>query len=211
MTQSSKIKILLVDDHIVMRMGLKSAISREPNMEVVAEAENGIEAIQAYEKYQPDVVVMDLRMPKLNGMQTIQKLQDTHKKVKILVYSSFASGEEIYSAFKAGATGFVVKDMALERLFDAIRIVSKSGHYLPPEVSRKIGFAAAANLTPRELEVLSCIARGMSNKEAAVDLNLAEGTVKIHLSKVLNKLGVGDRTQAVLTAVKRGIIEIGME
>ncbi len=211
MTLSPKIKILLVDDHIVMRMGLKSAISRQLNMEVVAEAENGIEAMQAYEKHQPDVVVMDLRMPKQNGMQTIQKLQDNHKRVKVLVYSNFASGKEIYSAFKAGATGFVVKDMALERLFDAIRIVSKSGHYLPPEISGKIGFAAAANLTPRELEVLSCIAQGMSNKEAAVALNLAAGTVKIHLSRVLTKLGVGDRTQAVLTAVKRGIIELEMD
>lgn len=177
-------------------------------MEVIAEAENGIEAMEAYRTLQPDVVVLDLRMPQQNGMQTIRKLQETYRNPHILVYSNFASGEEIYSAFKSGASGFVVKDMPLELLLDAIRTVHRGEHFMPPEISTRIGFRAATNLTPREMEVLSSVAKGMSNKEIGNALNLVEGTVKVHLTNILSKLGVNDRTQAVLTAVKRGIIEI---
>jgi len=207
-SSTSKIKVLLVDDHIVMRMGLMSAISGEPDMEVIAEAENGLEAMEAYKKHNPHVVVMDLRMPQQGGMQTIRKLQESTKHPRILVYSNFASGEEIYTAFKSGASGFVVKDMPLEQLLEAIRTVHRGDHYMPPEISTRIGFRAATNLTPREMEVLTCVAKGMSNKEIGSELNLVEGTVKVHLTNILSKLGVNDRTQAVLTAVKRGIIEI---
>ena len=159
-TSKSKIKVLLVDDHIVMRMGLVSAISGESDMEVIAEAENGIEAMEAYRTLQPDVVVLDLRMPQQNGMQTIRKLQETYRNPHILVYSNFASGEEIYSAFKSGASGFVVKDMPLELLLDAIRTVHRGEHFMPPEISTRIGFRAATNLTPREMEVLSSVCKG---------------------------------------------------
>ncbi len=208
MSDKPKIKILLVDDHIVMRMGLVSAISGESDMEVIAESENGLEAMEAFKKYSPDVVVLDLRMPQQGGMQTIEKLQEITKKSRILVYSNFASGEEIYTAFKTGASGFVVKDMPLEQLLEAIRTVHRGEHYMPPEISARIGFRAAVNLTRREMEVLSCVAKGMSNKEIGSELNLVEGTVKVHLTSILSKLGVNDRTQAVLTAVKRGMIEI---
>jgi len=208
MPNSSKIKVLLVDDHIVMRIGLMSAISGVADMEVIAEAENGNEAIELYKKTHPDVVVMDLRMPQLGGMETIRKLQEITKNPRILVYSNFASGEEIYTAFKSGASGFVVKDMPLEQLLEAIRTVHRGEVYMPSEISARIGFRAATNLTPREMEVLSCVAKGMSNKEIGSSLNLVEGTVKVHLTSILSKLGVSDRTQAVLLAIKRGIIEI---
>jgi DNA-binding NarL/FixJ family response regulator len=205
---SRPIHVLLVDDHIVMRMGLAGAIRGEADMEVVAEAENGVEAIEAFHQHNPDVVVLDIRMPQLGGLQTIRALQDSGKCPRILVYSSYAGGEEIFSAFKAGALGFVSKDMPLEQLLEAIRTVYRGNTYMPPELSGRMGFRAATNLTPREVEVLSCIARGMSNKEIGNTLNLVEGTVKVHVTSILSKLGVQDRTQAVIVAVKRGIITI---
>ncbi|MEQ9825607.1 MAG: response regulator transcription factor [Puniceicoccaceae bacterium] len=208
MNSNPCISILLVDDHIVMRMGLVSAISGEPDLKVIAESENGMEAIEAYQTHRPDVVILDLRMPQLGGLQTIRKLNELNKHCRILVYSNFAGGEEIYSAFRAGASGFVAKDMPLDQLLEAIRIVHRGETFMPPEVSARIGFRAATNLTPREMEVLACVAKGMSNKEIGAELNLVEGTVKVHLTSILSKLGVADRTQAVLLAVKRGIIEI---
>jgi DNA-binding NarL/FixJ family response regulator len=208
MTLSPPISILLVDDHIVMRMGLMSAISGEPDLKVVAEAENGLEAIEAYQHHRPDVIILDLRMPQLGGMQTIRKLQEIHRQCRILVYSNFAGGEELYSAFRAGASGFVAKDMPLEQLLEAIRAAHRGETFMPPEIGARIGFRAATNLTPREMDVLSCVAKGMSNKEIGAELNLVEGTVKVHLTSILSKLGVADRTQAVLLAVKRGILEI---
>lgn len=198
----------MVDDHIVMRMGLVTAISGEPDMKVVAEAENGIEAIIAYRNHSPDVVVMDLRMPQQGGIETIRTLREEFKNPRVLIYSNFASGEEVYTAFKSGACGFVVKDMPLEQLLKAIRTVYQGEHYIPPEISARIGFRVASNLTPREMEVLSVVAKGMSNKEIGATLNLVEGTVKVHITNILSKLGVSDRTQAVLTAIKRGIIQI---
>ena len=177
-------------------------------MEVVAEAENGIEAVLAYRRHTPDIVIMDLRMPQQGGIETIRILREEYKEARILVYSNFASGEEIYAALKGGASGFVVKDMPLVELLKAIRTIYHGEHYIPAEISARIGFRVASNLTAREMEVLSLVSKGMSNKEIGASLNLVEGTVKVHLTNILAKLGVSDRTQAVLIAVKRGIIQI---
>jgi DNA-binding NarL/FixJ family response regulator len=200
--------VLIVDDHIVMRMGLVTAMTGEPDMEVVAEAENGVEAVEAYRLHQPDVVVLDLRMSGQNGIETITRLRIEFGAVRVLVFSNYASGDEVFQAFRAGADGFVVKDMPLERLLDAIRRVFAGEQYLPPEISTRMSLRVVSRLSSRELEVLSLVAKGMSNKELAAALNLVEGTVKVHLTNIFAKLEVSDRTQAILVAVKRGIIEI---
>lgn len=207
-TQPAKIRILLVDDHIVMRMGLVTATDGEPDMKVVAEAENGLEAIAAYRQHLPDVVVLDLRMPKLNGIETIKQLREEFRDARILVFSNYASGDEVFQAFSAGACGFVVKEMALERLLDAIRRVHGGDQYLPPEISTRMNGRVLSQLSPRESQVLRLVAKGLSNKEIGSVLDVAEGTVKLHVKSILSKLQVSDRTQAIIAAVKRGIIQI---
>lgn len=203
-----RIRILLVDDHIVMRMGLVTATSGEPDMEVVAEADNGLEAVNAYRIHRPDVVVLDLRMPKRNGVETIRLLRDEFGPVRVLIFSNYASGEEVYQAFKAGAAGFVVKEMALDRLLDAIRRVHQGEQYIPVEISTRMNGRILSQLSAREIEVLRLIARGLANKEIAAALDVVEGTVKIHVTNILSKLRVADRTQAILAAVKQGIIQL---
>lgn len=197
-----------MDDHIVMRMGLVTATNGEPDMEVVAEAENGVEAVIAYRSLHPDVVVMDLRMPKQNGLETIKLLRSEFGDARVLVFSNYASGDEVYEAFKAGACGFVVKEMALERLLEAIRKIHQGEQYIPAEISTRMNGRVLSQLSPRELEVLRLLARGLSNKEIGAALEVVEGTIKIHVKNILSKLGVSDRTQAILAAVKRGIIQL---
>jgi DNA-binding NarL/FixJ family response regulator len=207
-SQHKRIRILLVDDHIVLRMGLTTATNGEPDMEVVADADNGLEAIKAYRTHRPDVVVLDLRMPGLNGIDTIRKLREEFHEARVLVFSNYASGDEAYQALKAGASGFVVKEMALDRLLEAIRKVHQGEQYIPPEIAMRMNGRVLSQLSPRELEVLRLVAKGLSNKEIGSALHVVEGTIKIHLTNILAKLGVSDRTQAILAAVKRGIIQI---
>lgn len=207
-SRPDKIRILLADDHIVMRMGLMTATNGEPDMKVVANAENGQEAIKAYREHRPDVVVLDLRMPGLSGIETIRALRAEFSEARVLIFSNYASGEEVYQALKAGASGFVVKEMSLERLLEAIRLVHRGEQYVPPEIAARVGERLLAQLSPREIEVLQLVAKGRSNKEIGAELGVVEGTVKIHLTNILSKLGVSDRTQAIIVAVKRGIIRI---
>ena len=204
----NKVKILLVDDHIVLRMGLATAANCEPDLLVVGEAENGEEAIAIYRDTTPDVVVLDLRMPKVGGLETIRALRKEFGIVKILVFSNYASGDEVLQAFKAGAAGFVIKDMSLDSLLDGIRRVARGEQYMPPEVATRVSRLMVSQLTKREHEVLAQVAKGLSNKEIAHELNLVEGTVKVHLTNILAKLQVSDRTQAIVAAVKRGLIQI---
>lgn len=206
--KSAKIRIMLVDDHIVMRMGLATAAGGEPDMEIVAEAGNGLEAIQAYVVHRPDVVVLDLRMPKKNGIETIHQLREEFGPVRVLVFSNYAGGDEVFQAFKAGARGFVTKEMSLERLLEAIRCVHAGEQYIPSEISMRMNGRVLSNLSTRELEVLALVAKGLSNKEVGASLNIVEGTIKVHLKNILAKLHVSDRTQAILVAVKRGIIHL---
>ncbi len=199
---------MLVDDHIVMRMGLATATNGEPDMTVVAEAGNGLEAVEAYRVHRPDVVVLDLRMPRANGVETLRMLRREFGEVRALVFSNYAGGEDVYQAFKAGACGFVVKEMALERLLEAIRAVHRGEQYLPPEISARVSGRVVSQLSSRELEVLGLVARGLSNKQIGTALSIVEGTVKLHLTSILAKLGAADRTQAILVAVRRGIIQL---
>ncbi|HEU5078754.1 MAG TPA: response regulator transcription factor [Opitutaceae bacterium] len=208
MAENHKIRVLLVDDHMAIRIGLMTAIGDALDMEVVADVEDGNEAIEAFRKHRPDVMVIDLRMQGLNGVETIRTLKQTFGTVRAVVYSNYANGEELYQAVKAGASGFVIKEMALERLLDAIRVVYAGDQYIPSEIASRIGQRMLAPLSPREMEVLKLLARGLSNKEIAAQLGLVVGTIKIYIANIFSKLGVSDRTQALVAAVKRGIIEI---
>jgi DNA-binding NarL/FixJ family response regulator len=204
----AKIRILLVDDHMVIRMGLMTAVSDASEMEVVADVENGQDAIKAFRKHRPDIVVLDLRLQGLSGIETLRSLRKEFKNARILVFSSYAKGEELYQAMKAGASGFVLKEMPLDRVLGAIRAVHRGEQYIPPEIAVRVGERLPAQLSPRELDVLEMLGRGLSNKEIGVQLGVVEGTVKIHITNIFGKLGVSDRTQALVAAIKRGILQI---
>ncbi len=206
--ETKKIRILLVDDHMAIRMGLMTVTGDTPDMEVVADVEDGEEAIEAYRKHRPDVVVLDLRLQGMSGIETIRALRDEFGDCRILIFSNYAKGDEVFQALKAGASGIVVKEMALDRLLDAIRVVYAGEQYMPPQIKMRIGERMLARLSPREMDVLKMLAKGLSNKEIAVQLGLVVGTVKVHVANILMKLGVSDRTQALVAAVKRGIITI---
>lgn len=208
MNETRKIRVLLVDDHMAIRMGLMTAINDALDMEVVADVEDGQEAMTACRRHVPDVVVLDLRMQGMSGVETLRALREQSASVRVLVYSNYAKGEEVYQAIKAGASGFVVKDMALDRLLEAIRLVHAGEQYIPAQVGAKIAERLLARLSPREMEVLKLLAKGLSNKEIAAQLGLVVGTIKIYVANIFNKLGVSDRTQALVVAVKRGIIDI---
>ena len=198
----------MVDDHMLMRMGLVTAASDQPDMEVVADVESGQEAVEAYRTHHPDVVVLDLRMAGLSGLETIRTLRAGFAAAKIVVFSNYARGEEIYQAMKLGAAGFVVKDMKLEMLLEAIRRVYSGQKYVPPELAVRMNERVFSQLSDREKEVLTLIAKGRSNKEIGSDLGIKEGTVKIHVTNILTKLDVNARTEAIVVAVQQGIIDI---
>jgi DNA-binding NarL/FixJ family response regulator len=203
-----KLRVMLVDDHVIVRMGLSFALNNQPDMEVVAQAEDGLEAIEWYRKSQPDVVILDLRMPKRSGIETIGLMRSEFGTVRILVLSNYSSGDEIEAALQAGARGFVGKDTPLAGLVQAVRQVHAGEQVIPAEIARRLASRMASLLSHRELEVLGLLGRGLSNKEIAVALNVVESTVKLHVTNILAKLGVADRTQAVLAGVKRGIIQL---
>ena len=205
---SKKIRVLLVDDHAVIRMGLTTAANDAADMDVVADVENGQDAIEAFRKHRPDVVVLDLRLQGMNGVETTRALREEFKTARILIYTNYAKGEEIYLALKAGASGLVLKGMPLDRLLEAIRAVHQGNQYIPSEIATRIGERLLAQLSPREIEVLHSLARGLSNKEIAAQLGVVEGTVKIHITNIFTKLRVSDRTQALIEAIKRGIVQI---
>jgi DNA-binding NarL/FixJ family response regulator len=204
----SKIRLLVVDDHIVMRMGLVYAASAQPDMQVIADVESGEDALVAYRKHRPDVVILDLRMSGLGGLGTIQALRTEFKTAKIVVFSNYARGEEVYQTLRAGAAGFVVKNMDLAQLLDAIRKVHAGEKYLPPELATRLTERSFSPLSEREREVLALIAKGHSNKEIATLIHITEGTVKLHVTNILSKLGVNARTEALVVAVQRGLIDI---
>lgn len=205
---ATPIRLMIVDDHMVMRMGLAYAASAQPDIQVVAEVESGEEAIEAYRTHTPDVVILDLRMPGLSGIETIRALRQEFRDARIVIFSNYARGEEIYQAMKAGAAGFVVKNMDLAQLLDAIRKVHAGERCLPPDLAIRMSERILSPLSERETEVLTLIAKGRSNKEIASTLSVTEGTVKLHVTNILTKLEVNTRTEALVVAVQRGIIDI---
>ncbi|MER3442621.1 response regulator [Calidithermus chliarophilus] len=207
----SRIRILIVDDHPVVRAGLAGLLSSQPDFEVVGEAGNGVEALNMLERLNPDVVLMDLRMPGMDGVSTIRRMRGQYKS-QVLVLTTFDTDAEIVQAVEAGATGYLLKDVPREELFRAVRLTAKGEAVLsPPIAARLLGRMRSPSedhLSNRELEVLGLVAKGFSNKEIAKRLHISEATVKTHLLHTFGKLGVDDRTAAVTAALERGILRL---
>jgi DNA-binding NarL/FixJ family response regulator len=209
MKNSKPIRILVVDDHFMVRMGLSASLNVEPDMEVVAEANNGPAAIEAYRTYRPSLVMMDLRLPGMSGIDCTAALVREFPGARVLMLSTHAEEEEIYRALQAGALGYILKSMMREDLLRAVREVHEGRISLDPVVGSRLAERLShRSLTSREVEVLRMVAKGLGNKEIASSLNIAEVTVKLHVSHVLEKLSVKDRTQAATVALQRGIISL---
>lgn len=203
------IRILVVDDHFMVRMGLSASLNVEPDMDVVAEAGNGEAALEAYRKHRPSLVLMDLRLPGMSGTDCTAAMIQEFPDAAILMLSTHSGEEEIYRALQAGARGYIVKSILREELLRAVREVYEGRQYVDPIVAAHLAERRQhRSLSVREVEVLRMVARGLGNKEIASALNIAEVTVKLHVSHVLEKLSVKDRTQAATVALQRGIITL---
>jgi len=203
------ITVMLVDDHFVVRSGLAASLELETDMEVVAEAESGEEAISLYHSHIPQVVLMDLQLPKMNGIEAVEKLGDISTNVKILIFSTFARENEIQVALDAGASGYLQKSASRDELIGAIRTIASGGTYLPVGMADRLQtLQNTSAITARERQILELIAKGKANKEIGAVLGIAEDTVKRHVSNVLQKLGVHDRAQATAEAIRRGIVKV---
>ena len=206
------VRILVTDDHPVVRAGLSGMLSGEPDFEVVGEAQNGKEAVAFVRERKPDVVLMDLRMPEMDGVTAIQHIKSSYPDVHILVLTTYESDADILRAIETGATGYLLKDTPREELFGAIRMVAQGQSPLAPGVAarlmQRVRNPEEEGLSTREIEVLELVAHGTSNKEIAKQLWVSETTVKSHMLHIFDKLSVTDRTAAVTEALKRGIIRL---
>ena len=203
------IRIMIVDDHPVVRQGFAGMIATEPEMLVVAEAGDGEQAVEAFRRHRPDVTLMDLRMPAMNGVQAITEIRKEFPRSRFIVLTTYDGDEDIYSALRAGAQGYLLKDMYCDEIIEAIKAVHAGLRRIPPQVAMRLAERpVASDLSSRELEVLELVANGRSNKEIADVLGITEPTVKGHVSSILGKLSVSDRTQAVTAALQRGIIHL---
>jgi DNA-binding NarL/FixJ family response regulator len=207
-----KIKILMADDHPVVRAGIRGMLETQPEFEVIAEAENGREAFEQIGKLKPDVVLMDLRMPEMDGVEAIGKIKEKYPNINILVLTTYDTDADIVRAVEAGATGYLLKDAPREELFRAVRATAKGETVLAPVVAArlmgKVRDHGEQALSAREIDVLMLVARGASNQDVAEKLYVSTATVKSHLIQIYQKLGVSDRTAAVTTAIERGIIRL---
>jgi two-component system, NarL family, response regulator len=207
---ADKLKIMIVDDHYLVRMGLASIIALEPDMTVCAEASSGEQAQSLFRGHRPDVTLMDLRLPGMNGAETIQAIRREFPDARIVMLSTYVCDEEIYGALQAGAMAYLVKSVQREELLRAIRKAAVGQRHIPAEVAARLADRAAhSELSMREVEVLRLLVGGRRNREIAVALDITEGTVKLHVSSILGKLGVADRTEAVTVALQRGIVQLG--
>jgi DNA-binding NarL/FixJ family response regulator len=206
---SDTIRVIVVDDQAVVRQGFASLVNTVPDMTVIAEGTNGRQAIDLYRQHRPDVVLMDLRMPVMGGVEAIIAIRQEFPAARIIVLTTYDGDEDIYRSLQAGAQGYLLKDVYFDELVDAIRTVCAGMRRIPGAVAEKLaGRIGGSDLTGRELEVLEQIIRGKSNKEIATTLRIGEATVKSHVNNILSKLGVTDRTQAATTALQRGIVHL---
>lgn len=209
MTATKQIRCMVVDDHTVVRAGLVAIISAQGDMEVVAQAGNGQAAVELFREHRPDLTLMDLRLPVLGGGEAIAAIRREFKAGRFVVLTTYEGDEGINRALKAGAHGYVLKGMTGEELVDAVRRVARGQRHLPHDIqARRAEHTLVSRLTPREAEVLRLIVKGMSNREIAAALGVTEGTVKSFVNSILGKLGVRDRTQAVTTALQRGLARL---
>ncbi len=209
MSQPSVIRVLLVDDHPIVQRGLVAIINEESDMAVISRAKDGIEAIELFRQEQPDVTLMDLRMPQMGGVEAITAICAEFNTARIIVLTTYDGDEDIYRGLRAGAKGYLLKDCKPNDLRAAIRTVHEGRQYIPPHVGAKL--AQRMNnpeLTDRELEVLRLVAQGMSNLQISAALRITESTVKSNINHILSKLGAKDRTQATIIALKRGIASL---
>ncbi|MBI3652437.1 MAG: response regulator transcription factor [Acidobacteria bacterium] len=209
MSREKPIRILIADDHFVVRMGLAAVINTQADMQVIGEATNGLQAVELYRQLQPDVTLMDLRMPQMEGIEAITAIRKEFPHSRFIVLTTYDGDEDIYRALQAGARGYLLKDMLGDSLLDAIRVVHAGQRRIPQEIASRLAERMfRSELSAREMEVLKLIVRGRSNKQIGAELGVAEGTVKIHINNLLSKLGVSDRTQATTYALQHGIIHL---
>jgi DNA-binding NarL/FixJ family response regulator len=211
------IRILVADDHPIVRDGLIAILNTQPDFEVVGEAATGPRTVERVTMLHPDVVLLDLEMPEIDGVEALRQLRATCPDVRVIVFTAFDTDERILGAVRAGARGYLLKGAPREEIFQAVRVVHAGGSLLQPIVASKLlrqvsqdqeRFPGPEPLTPRELEVLRLLARGLENKEIAAELVIAERTVKFHVSSIQGKLGAGNRTEAVVIAAKQGLIKL---
>ncbi|HUD75260.1 MAG TPA: response regulator transcription factor [Terracidiphilus sp.] len=203
------IRILIVDDHPIMRIGITALIASSKEMEVVAQAASGEEALALHALHHPDITLMDLRLPGISGVETIRAIRGQSPKARFIVLTTYDGDEDIFQAMEAGAGGYLVKGMPQEMLVNAVKRVHAGGQYLPPPMSKVLASRMPdSSLSPRESEVLGLLAKGKSNREIANCLGISEATVKCHVSVILMRLDASDRTQAVVIALQRGLIHL---
>jgi two-component system NarL family response regulator len=204
-----KIRVLVVDDHPLVRVGLRTVINAESDMEVVAEAGDGPSAIASYTELKPDITLMDLRMPGMSGPEIITQIRALAPDANVIVLTTYDADEDVYRAVQAGARGYLLKGTFAEGMLDAIRHVNAGRRLMAPEVAARLADRVSSpSLTAREVTVLELVAKGMSNREIGAALFLSEDTIKTHLRRIYAKMGVGDRTEAALLAVQRGVVKL---
>jgi len=208
-TSSKPIRILLVDDHPLLRLGITALAADERDMQFVAEACNGREAVELFRKHRPDITLMDLQMPEMNGIDAMTIIRDEFPEARFVVLTTYTGDVQVLRALKAGARAYLLKSLLRKELLDTIRAVHAGQKRIPPEIAAQLAdHAADDSLTTREIDVLRLIATGLANKIVADELDITEETVKGHVKNILSKLDANDRTHAVTIAIKRGIIEL---
>ena len=206
---TNTIRIMVIDDQAVVRQGFVALINTVPDMEVIAEGINGQQAIDLYNQHTPDVTLIDLRMPVVGGVEAITAIRNNFADARLIVLTTYDGDEDIYRSLQAGARGYLLKDVFFEELETAIRTVHAGSRHIPAAIAMRLAERmASSDLTSREMEVLELIVRGQSNKEIGASLTISEATVKSHINNILSKLGVTDRTQAVTTALQRGLVHL---
>lgn len=203
------VRVLIIEDHFLARMALHSVLSVQKDVQIVGEAADGTQGIAMYRELLPDVVLLDLRLPRVTGFDVLAEIRRTHPASRFIVLSNYSGSEDIYRALRAGAMGYLTKDASGEEVVNAIGAVVRGMRHIPPAVLNRLAERMPAmDLTPREAEVLTCITRGRSNREIGEELGIAEKTVRIHVSSVLEKMGARDRTQATIFAIQRGLVHL---
>src|SRR5688572_26373228 len=207
--QTKVASVLLVDDHALLRTGVANIINQESDLRVVAEAGNGVEALEAYDRHHPDVTLLDLRMPVMEGVEVVQRLRERDPRARVIILTTYDTDEEISRALRAGAKAYVLKDISADGLITCIRDVLAGKTYLAPAAAAKLAEGVTrVQLTPREMATLRLLADGKANKEIANELDISDRTVKTHLGHLFEKLGVTSRTEAVKIATRRGLVRL---
>jgi DNA-binding NarL/FixJ family response regulator len=210
LNQSHKtIHLLVADDHPIVRQGLVAILNAQPDMSVIAEANNGRDVIEQFRQHQPDVAILDLQMPEVGGVEAITTIRAEFPNAAIIMFSIYETDEDIYQGLRAGAKAYLLKDTPCQEILEVIRAVSEGQRYVPPGIGTKLAARMERpNLSDREYEVLSLMAKGKNNKVIAAELNITENTVKFHVTNVMIKLGASDRTHAVVNALRQGMIKL---